>query len=355
MNLLSSYDYDLPLELIATEALTDRTASRMMVLDKLSWEPQHKLFTDVVDHIEPGDCLVFNNTKVFPARLIGTKETGGRAEVFLSKQIDELTWEALVSCKAKNKIGKSLYFKSEDGRHHLKATIRQQGLEPNIYLVEFDRPAEEELPFIGQIPLPPYFNREPTEVDIGRYQTVYAADQFKKAVAAPTAGLHFDEKILNNLRAKGVHIVFVTLHVGLGTFMPVRCENIDEHFMHSEEWELDQQAAETLNLALKRGGKICAVGTTSVRVLETAYNDGFSAARGVTNIFIRPGYQFKVVDRLLTNFHLPKSTLLMLVSAACALERILNAYQKAISEKYRFYSYGDCCLIEIAHKSMELP
>lgn len=346
-DLLSSYDYDLPEELIATVPLAQRTDSRMLVLRADNQMPEHLHFADLKNFLRPGDCLVFNNTKVFPARLIGKKMSGGQAELLLSKQLSERVWEALVSFKGRNKIGTILSFTSADGTYELCATIKSLGSEALTYLVEFDQAVEAILPFLGQIPLPPYFNREATAADTDRYQTVYADDKFKKAVAAPTAGLHFSASFIEELRAFGIHIVFCTLHVGLGTFMPVRCENVNDHVMHTEEWLLDEEAAQTLNMVKENGGRICAVGTTAVRTLESNFEQCFSAKNGVTNIFIKPGYSFKAIDVLLTNFHLPKSTLLMLVSALSGRERILAAYAEAIEQKYRFYSYGDCCLLEV--------
>lgn len=353
IELVADYDYHLPEELIATAPLAERTSSKMLVLKAGENQPQHKIFSQIIDDIDAGDCLVFNNTKVFPARLVGFKESGGRAEILLSKQMSPTLWEALVSFKGKYKIGKKLRFVSDDGIHELVCTVKERIPEASTFLIEFNEPIQSKLPHIGKVPLPPYFKREALESDTTRYQTVYASPQFDKAVAAPTAGLHFDKDLLDALQKKGVHLVFVTLHVGLGTFMPLRCERIDDHVMHTEEWEIDQNAAETLNSVMERSAKIWAVGTTSVRVLETAFNGKFFPSCGATAIFIRPGYRFKAVDKLITNFHLPQSTLLMLVSAVSGKDRILSAYSEAIRENYRFFSYGDCCCLDVENKNRE--
>ena len=320
MNLHDFY-YDLPQELIAQDPLSDRSSSRLMVLDKKTGEIQHKIFKDVIDYLNPGDCLVINDTKVIPARLIGEKVgTGAAIEVLLLTRKQDLkdTWEVLVK---PGKRQKSV---------HIQFT--------------YDGIFEEILDELGQMPLPPYITHRLE--DKNRYQTVYA--KHEGSAAAPTAGLHFTKELLERIQEKGIEIARVTLHVGLGTFRPVKTENILEHHMHSEFYTVTQEAADKINTARKNGGKIIAVGTTSTRTLESVgTEDGtVKAGSGWTQIFIYPGYQFKVIDSLITNFHLPESTLVMLVSALAGREHVLAAYEEAVKEKYRFFSFGDAMLIK---------
>ncbi len=333
--------YDLPQELIAQTPLTDRTASKLLVMDKESGEVEHKHFRDILDYLRKGDCLVMNNTRVIPARLYGAKEgSGGKIEFLLLKRIDLDTWEVILKPGKKAKPGSRFEF----GNGLLRAEIIEI-IEDGKRIVkfEYDGVWEEILDKLGEMPLPPYI-KEKLE-DKERYQTVYS--KIEGSAAAPTAGLHFTEELIQKIREKGVEIVYLTLHVGLGTFRPVSVENVEEHIMHTEHYEISTEAAEKINSARKNGGRIIAVGTTSVRTLETvADNDGrLKAQTGDTNIFIYPGYKFKIVDSLITNFHLPESTLLMLISAFAGKENIFNAYKIAVEEKYRFFSFGDAMFI----------
>ena len=338
---VSDFDFYLPEELIAQCPLKERDSSRFVVVDRKTGEIEHKVFHDVIDYLEKGDTLVLNNTRVMPARLIGEKEeTGGKIEFLLLKRIEGDKWECLAKPGKKAKVGAMFTF----GEGKLKAVVREIGLEGNR-VIEFiyNGIFEEILDELGQMPLPPYIHEKLDDRE--RYQTVYSKE--KGSAAAPTAGLHFTEDLLEKIREKGVNIAFVTLHVGLGTFRPVKVESIDEHIMHSEYYELDEENAKIINDTKKRGNRVIAVGTTSTRTLETIGNENgeVRAQSGWTNIFIFPGYKFNIVDALITNFHLPESTLIMLVSALAGKENIMNAYKKAVEEKYRFFSFGDSMLI----------
>lgn len=340
---LHDYYYDLPKELIAQDPLTDRAASRMMLLDKETGEVEHKIFKDVIDYLNPGDCLVINDTKVIPARLLGVKEgTGAAIEVLLLQRKADMkdTWEVLVKPGKKCKIGTRIDF--GDGK--LKCEVIDIVEEGNrLIRFEYDGIFEEILDELGQMPLPPYITHKLE--DKSMYNTVYAAHD--GSAAAPTAGLHFTTELLENIEKKGIKIARVTLHVGLGTFRPVKTENILEHHMHSEFYMVSEEAAKIINDTKAAGGRVIAVGTTSTRTLEsvTDENGHVSAKSGWTQIFIYPGYKFKCIDALITNFHLPESTLVMLVSALAGRENVLNAYKIAVEEKYRFFSFGDAMFI----------
>lgn len=335
------FDFYLPEELIAQDPLDDRSSSRLLVLDKESGQILHKIFKDIIDYLQPGDCLVLNNTKVIPARLIGIKEdTKAKVELLLLKRKEGDIWETLVKPGRKAKPGTKLIF----GNGQLKAEIIDV-IEEGNRLVKFNYNGifEEILDELGQMPLPPYITH--TLKDNNRYQTVYA--KYEGSAAAPTAGLHFTNELLDSIRKKGVFIANVTLHVGLGTFRPVKEEDILEHHMHSEFYQIDKEAANIINRAKRKGGRIICVGTTSCRTIESAADENgmVKACSGDTDIFIYPGYQFKILDGLITNFHLPESTLIMLVSALAGRENVLNAYHKAVEEEYRFFSFGDAMFI----------
>ena len=338
---LEDFDYYLPEEQIAQDPLEHRSDSRLMVLDKKTGELEHKHFYDICDYLKPGDCLVINNTKVIPARLIGEKEgTGGKVEVLLLTRKSDNTWETLVKPGKNARIGQKLSF----GNGLLKAEvidIVEEG--DRIIRFDFDGIFEEILDQLGQMPLPPYITHQLK--DRNRYQTVYA--KHEGSAAAPTAGLHFTKELLQEIRDMGVNIAEVTLHVGLGTFRPVKEENVLEHHMHTEYYKVTQEAADMINAAKASGNRVIAVGTTSTRTLEAAAEeDGTLREKsGWTDIFIYPGYKFKVIDCLITNFHLPKSTLIMLVSALAGREHILAAYNEAVKEGYRFFSFGDAMFI----------
>ena len=333
--------YDLPQELIAQDPLEKRSDSRLLVLDSETGEVQHRVFTDVLDYLEAGDCLVINDTKVIPARLMGEREdTGGHLEVLLLKRLTGDDWECLVRPGKKARPGQRLVF--GDGR--LRAEVREIGEEGNrIIHFEYEGIFEEVLDALGEMPLPPYITHKLTDPD--RYQTVYAVN--KGSAAAPTAGLHFTKELLDQVRAKGVDVIPVTLHVGLGTFRPVKEENVLDHHMHEEWYSVSRDAAARINAAHERGRRVICVGTTSCRTIESAAGeDGLvRAGSGDTRLFIYPGYRFKVMDRLITNFHLPESTLLMLVSALAGRENVLAAYEEAVRERYRFFSFGDAMMI----------
>ncbi|MFM9279231.1 tRNA preQ1(34) S-adenosylmethionine ribosyltransferase-isomerase QueA [Paenibacillus jiagnxiensis] len=336
------YDFHLPEELIAQTPLKERSSSRLLTLNKQSGEIGHHTFKDIVNFLNPGDTLVLNDTRVIPARLYGVKEdTGAKAEVLLLKNLEGDRWEALVKPGKKLKKGTVILFGDE-----LKARIEEEGdMGARIITFVYQGVFQEILDRLGQMPLPPYI-REKLD-DKERYQTVYA--RHEGSAAAPTAGLHFTEKLLDEIRSRGVSIAFVTLHVGLGTFRPVSVEVVEEHEMHEEYYSLSRETAELLNETKVRGGRIVAVGTTSCRTLETVGSacagGPLKEMSGWTNIFMYPGYEFKVVDALITNFHLPKSTLVMLVSALAGREHIMTAYQEAIDRKYRFFSFGDAMFI----------
>ena len=338
---LSDFYYDLPEELIAQDPLLKRSDSRLMVLNRDNNSIEHKHFSDILDYLNPGDCLVINDTKVLPARLIGVKEdTGASIEVLLLKRHDDKVWETLVKPGKKARPGARISF--GDGK--LVGEVIDVVEEGNrLIRFEYDGIFEEVLDELGQMPLPPYITHHLE--DKNRYQTVYA--KHTGSAAAPTAGLHFTEELLDEVTKRGINIARVTLHVGLGTFRPVKVDNILEHHMHSEFYMIDETAAEIINKTKQKGGKIISVGTTSTRTLETVADEhGFiKPCSGWTDIFIYPGYKFKIVDRLITNFHLPESTLLMLVSALYNREDILSAYEVAVKEKYRFFSFGDAMII----------
>lgn len=337
----SDFYYDLPEELIAQDPLEDRSSSRLMILDKETGKTEHHVFREIIDELNPGDCLVINDTKVIPARLIGAKEdTGAKIEVLLLKRGADDVWETLVKPGKKARPGARISF----GDGLLVGEVMDVVEEGNRLIhFEYEGIFEEILDQLGQMPLPPYITHRLEDKD--RYQTVYATHT--GSAAAPTAGLHFTKELLAQIKEKGIKIARVTLHVGLGTFRPVKVENILEHHMHSEFYVIDEEAANTINETKANGGKIVSVGTTSTRTLETVADENghVRACSGWTDIFIYPGYKFKVVDRLITNFHLPESTLLMLVSALYDREKILEAYKIAVEEKYRFFSFGDAMLI----------
>ena len=338
---VKEFDYELPEELIAQDPLEDRSASRLMVLDKKTGEIRHDIFKNIIDELVPGDCLVINNTKVIPARLFGVKrDTGASIEVLLLKRRDNNIWETLVKPGKKAKVGTVLDF----GDGLLTGTVVDIVEEGNR-LIQFSYEGifEEILDKLGQMPLPPYITH-PLK-DKNRYQTVYA--KYDGSAAAPTAGLHFTKELLEQIKEKGVEIASVTLHVGLGTFRPVKVEHIEEHHMHSEFYRIEPEEAEKINRAKESGHRIIAVGTTSCRTLESAADENghLEAKSGWTEIFIYPGYQFKCIDALITNFHLPQSTLVMLVSALAGKDHVLAAYEEAVKERYRFFSFGDAMFI----------
>ena len=337
----SDFYYDLPQELIAQDPLEDRSSSRLMVLNKVSGNVEHKIFKDIVDYLKPGDCLVLNNTKVIPARLLGVKEdTGASVEVFLLKRLEDNNWECLVKPGKKLKPGARVVF----GDGLLKCEIKDIVEEGNrIVHFEFEGIFEEVLDRLGEMPLPPYITHKLK--DRNRYQTVYA--KYEGSAAAPTAGLHFTPQLLKNIEDMGVDIAYVTLHVGLGTFRPVKVDDVLNHHMHTEFYQIDSEAAGKINKAKKNGNRVICVGTTSCRTIESAADiNGFiNPCSGDTDIFIYPGYKFKVLDCLITNFHLPESTLVMLVSALAGKDNVLNAYKIAVDERYRFFSFGDAMFI----------
>lgn len=338
---LKDFYYDLPEELIAQDPLLDRSSSRLMVMNKETGELSHKIFSDIVDYLNPGDCLVINDTKVIPARLIGSKkDTGAAIEVLLLKRLEDSSWECLVKPGKKARPGAVISF----GDGLLMGEITEVLEEGNrVIKFSYDGIFEEILDKLGQMPLPPYITH--ALQDKNRYQTVYA--KHEGSAAAPTAGLHFTPELLEKIKAKGVNIVSVTLHVGLGTFRPVKVEKVEEHHMHSEYFCIEKEEADKINEAKKNGHRVIAVGTTSCRTLESAATeDGFIPAKsGDTSIFIYPGYKFKAIDCLITNFHLPESTLLMLISALAGRENVMNAYSEAVKERYRFFSFGDAMFI----------
>lgn len=339
---VKDFDYYLPEELIAQDPLEDRSSSRLMVLDKKTGEVEHKVFKDIIDYLMPGDCIVLNNTKVIPARLYGAKEgTNAKIEVLLLKRKENDIWETLVKPGKKAKPGTRIIF----GDGILVGEVVDIVEEGNrLIKFYYDGIFEEILDQLGQMPLPPYITHELK--DKNRYQTVYA--KYDGSAAAPTAGLHFTKELLDKVKEKGVDIAEVTLHVGLGTFRPVKVENVLDHHMHSEFYMVSQEAADKINLAKKNGHRIISVGTTSTRTLESAADENgyLKKTSGWTDIFIYPGYKFKVIDGLITNFHLPQSTLVMLVSALAGRENVLNAYEEAVKEKYRFFSFGDAMYIK---------
>ena len=338
----SDFYYDLPEELIAQDPLEDRSSSRLLVLDKETGEVSHHVFRDIIDYLNPGDCLVINDTKVIPARLIGSKVgTDAKIEILLLKRKSDQVWETLVKPGKKAKPGAKISF----GEGLLVGEVIDVVEEGNR-LVKFSYEGifEEILDQLGQMPLPPYITHQLE--DKNRYQTVYAKNS--GSAAAPTAGLHFTPELLEQIKEKGVDVASVTLHVGLGTFRPVKAENILDHHMHSEFYRIEEEEAAKINRAKEKGGRIICVGTTSCRTVESAADENgrVKAGSGWTDIFIYPGYRFKILDCLITNFHLPESTLLMLVSALAGREHILAAYEEAVKEKYRFFSFGDAMFIQ---------
>lgn len=340
MNVKDFY-YELPQELIAQDPLEDRSSSRLLVLNKENGEMEHTDFKHIINYLNPEDCLVLNNTKVIPARLFGEKEgTQAKIEILLLKRKENDVWETLVKPGKKAKPGTKIIF----GQGLLVGEVLEI-VEDGNRLIQFSYEGifEEILDKLGQMPLPPYITHQLK--DKNRYQTVYA--KHEGSAAAPTAGLHFTPELLEQIRAKGIRIAEVTLHVGLGTFRPVKVENVQEHHMHSEFYQISQEAADIINETKKKGGRVICVGTTSCRTIESAAaEDGtLKECSGWTDIFIYPGYRFKVLDALITNFHLPESTLVMLVSALAGREHIMNAYETAVKEQYRFFSFGDAMLI----------
>ncbi len=336
------FHYELPDELIARYPAAQRDQSRLLVLTG-DGSVQHRQFPAILDFLDPGDLLVFNNTRVIPGRLYGHKESGGKLEFLIERVTGEFTALAHVRASKSPKSGARLTFTREHGaaEHSGCSVLGRRG---ELFELEFEQPVLTVLQAIGHMPLPPYIDRADESLDEERYQTVYARKP--GAVAAPTAGLHFTDEILAQAQAKGVETAFVTLHVGAGTFQPVRVENIQDHHMHAEYLEVDQAVCDAVNATRARGGRVVAVGTTSVRSLETASQSGAIAPyTGESDIFIYPGYRFRSVDLLLTNFHLPESTLIMLVSALAGRERVLAAYAEAVEQRYRFFSYGDAMLV----------
>lgn len=337
----SDFYYDLPKELIAQDPLEDRSSSRLLVLHRKSGQVEHRVFTDIVEYLRPGDCLVRNNTKVIPARLYGTREdTGAMIELLLLKRRENDIWETLVKPGKKARTGAVIVF----GDGILKGEIIDV-LEDGNRLIQFQYKGifEEILDELGQMPLPPYITHKLK--DKNRYQTVYA--KYEGSAAAPTAGLHFTEELFRKLEAEGVLVADVTLHVGLGTFRPVKVDDVTEHHMHTEFYQVSREAAKKMNQAKAAGGRIVCVGTTSCRTIESAADESgiLHSGQGDTDIFIYPGYQFKMMDALITNFHLPESTLLMLVSALAGKDQVMAVYEEAVRERYRFFSFGDAMVI----------
>ena len=348
---INDFDYELPEELIAQKPQKDRDKCRLMVLRRSDNSIEHRHFFDILEYLKEGDCLLLNDSKVIPARLYGIKEgTGARVEFLLIKRIDGDIWETMVRPGKRLKPGDSVLFSDEEGKK-LRAEILDYGEDgTRIVKMEYDGILMERLEEIGSMPLPPYISRPSNDEDKDDYQTVYCHEE--GSVAAPTAGLHFTTELLEKAREKGVKIAFVTLHVGIGTFRPVKCETLEDHHMHFEEYSVSEETAEIVNQTILSGGRVISVGTTSTRTAESAAcfdeKSGkylLKSGSGSTDIFIYPGYEFKIIESLITNFHLPKSTLMMLVSAFATREQIMNAYQSAIDEKYRFLSFGDAMII----------
>lgn len=354
---IDDFDYNLPEELIAQKPADKRDSSRLIVVHRDDHTVEHKHFFDIIDYLKEGDCLVLNNSKVLPARLFGIKEgTGAKIEFLLIKRIEGDTWETMVRPGKRMKPGDNVVFCEEP---LLKATVKGYGPDgTRIVEFEYEGIFMERLEEVGSMPLPPYIERSSEDDDKDRYQTVYCKEE--GSVAAPTAGLHFTDELLDKVAAKGIELAYVTLHVGIGTFRPVKCENIEDHSMHFEEYYISEEAADTINRAKKEGRRVISVGTTSTRTIESAayYDEDMVTAGGnkgcwqvkaggdSTGIFIYPGYEFKIIESLITNFHLPKSTLMMLISALYDREKILEVYEEAIKERYRFFSYGDAMFIE---------
>lgn len=349
---INDFDYELPEELIAQKPQKDRDKCRLMVLRRKDNSIENRHFFDILEYLKEGDCLLLNDSKVIPARLYGIKEgTGARVEFLLIKRIEGDIWETMVRPGKRLKPGDSVLFSDEEGKK-LRAEILDYGEDgTRIVKMEYDGILMERLEEIGSMPLPPYISRPSNDEDKDDYQTVYCHEE--GSVAAPTAGLHFTTELLEKAREKGVKIAFVTLHVGIGTFRPVKCETIENHHMHFEEYSVSEETAEIVNQTILSGGRVISVGTTSTRTAESAAcfdeKSGkylLKAGSGSTDIFIYPGYEFKIIESLITNFHLPKSTLMMLVSALYDREHILKAYDEAVREEYRFFSYGDAMFIE---------
>ena len=349
---INDFDYELPEELIAQKPQKDRDKCRLMVLRRKDNSIEHRHFFDILEYLKEGDCLLLNDSKVIPARLYGIKEgTGARVEFLLIKRLEGDIWETMVRPGKRLKPGDSVLFSDEEGKK-LRAEILDYGEDgTRIVKMEYDGILMERLEEIGSMPLPPYISRPSNDEDKDDYQTVYCHEE--GSVAAPTAGLHFTTELLEKAREKGVKIAFVTLHVGIGTFRPVKCETIENHHMHFEEYSVSEETAEIVNETVLSGGRVISVGTTSTRTAESAAcfdeKSGkylLKSGSGSTDIFIYPGYEFKIIESLITNFHLPKSTLMMLVSALYDREHILKAYDEAVREEYRFFSYGDAMFIE---------
>jgi S-adenosylmethionine:tRNA ribosyltransferase-isomerase len=349
---INDFDYKLPEELIAQKPQKDRDKCRLMVLRRSDNSIEHRHFFDILEYLKEDDCLLLNDSKVIPARLYGIKEgTGARVEFLLIKRIEGDIWETMVRPGKRLKPGDSVLFSDEEGKK-LRAEILDYGEDgTRIVKMEYDGILMERLEEIGSMPLPPYISRPSNDEDKDDYQTVYCHEE--GSVAAPTAGLHFTTELLEKAREKGVKIAFVTLHVGIGTFRPVKCETIEDHHMHFEEYSVSEETAEIVNQTIFSGGRVISVGTTSTRTAESAAcfdeKSGkylLKSGSGSTDIFIYPGYEFKIIESLITNFHLPKSTLMMLVSALYDREHILKAYDEAVREEYRFFSYGDAMFIE---------
>lgn len=338
---IESFDYHLPESLIAQTPLKNRDESRLLVLGRKTGDIEHKYFKNVIDYLQAGDTLVLNDTRVMPARLFGLKEeTGAKVEMLMLTQLEDDDWEVLLKPAKRIKTGDKLSF--GDGKI-IAECVEELNQGGRIMRLDYDGILQERLDELGEMPLPPYIKERLDDSD--RYQTVYA--KASGSAAAPTAGLHFTDELLEQIKAKGVNITFITLHVGLGTFRPVSVENIDDHEMHSEYYQMDQETADLLNETKAKGHRVISVGTTSTRTLETirASHNEFVADSGWTDIFIFPGFEFKAIDGLITNFHLPKSTLVMLVSAFSTKDYILNAYHQAVKSEYRFFSFGDAMLI----------
>jgi len=338
---VADFSFELPDELIARHPMADRTASRLLTLDGNTGELGHKIFKDLIDFLNPNDLMIFNNTKVIPARMYGQKSTGGKVEVLVERVVDEHRVLAHVRSSKSPKEGATLILEG-------KAEATMVARHGELFELEFkgEQTVLNILDDIGHMPLPPYIDRPDTEEDKARYQTVY--NEKPGAVAAPTAGLHFDEVLLEKIKEKGIETQFITLHVGAGTFQPVRVDSVDEHVMHSEYIEVSQEVVDAIKKTKANGGRVIAVGTTSVRSLESAAKAGEGELQplyGDTDIFIYPGYEFQVVDAMITNFHLPESTLIMLVSAFAGQDHIIKAYKTAVTEQYRFFSYGDAMFI----------
>ncbi|GMM85696.1 tRNA preQ1(34) S-adenosylmethionine ribosyltransferase-isomerase QueA [Pseudoalteromonas sp. MTN2-4] len=338
---VADFSFELPDELIARHPMADRTASRLLTLDGNTGELGHKIFKDLIDFLNPNDLMIFNNTKVIPARMYGQKSTGGKVEVLVERVVDEQRVLAHVRSSKSPKEGATLILEG-------KAEATMVARHGELFELEFkgEQTVLNILDDIGHMPLPPYIDRPDTEEDKARYQTVY--NEKPGAVAAPTAGLHFDEALLEKIKEKGIETQFITLHVGAGTFQPVRVDSVDEHVMHSEYIEVSQEVVDAIKKTKANGGRVIAVGTTSVRSLESAAKASEGELQplyGDTDIFIYPGYEFQVVDAMITNFHLPESTLIMLVSAFAGQDHIINAYKTAVNEQYRFFSYGDAMFI----------